>query len=146
LEKIQDGSKRDRPHSISFTNAPSKTAGYLGKDTRVDSVLKKYATQGVDVRNAGVFMASVASAPFGRGETQYDYQVMLNEVRRTEEYFRRLPVRIREKFANSAINMVRFMADRSNLEECQKLGLITPEPEAPPAPPPPAPPAPEKKP
>jgi len=146
---VQEGHKPQRPHSISFTGAASKTAGYLGKDTKVDSILKKYATQGVDIRNVGVFMQSVASAPFGRGETVYDYQTMLNEVRRTEEYFRRLPVRIRERFGNSAVNMVRFIADPANLKDSQALGLIAPEEKETPAAPPPAAPPPagaEKKP
>lgn len=92
--------------------------------TRVDSILKKYATRGVDSRDIGLFQQHTAQMTFGVQDMEKDYQTQLNKINQVQDYFKNLPSRIREKFGNSPANMLKFMADPKNLETCQDLGLF----------------------
>lgn len=127
--KMIPGKLRKR-YQVSFEGHPSKTRQAPKDGTQIDSILKKYATQGVSPNDVGVFFATAASAPYGV-QPSTDYQMMLNEVIRVENYFMSLPSRIREKFGHNAQNMINFVADPSNLEEAQKLGLVQKDPEKP---------------
>lgn len=91
--------------------------------TRVDKILKRYATLGVDEHNLGAFLSSTAKLPFGISPT-VDYQQALNAVIKVESYFASLPSRIRDRFGHNPERMIEFMNDPANLEECQKMGLV----------------------
>lgn len=121
------GESPRRSTKIDFTNTTSLTKQAFAKGTRVDSILKKYATQGVNPNDVGLFRANVAQQPFGVADTTLDYQQQLNRIIRIQDYFKKLPSGIREKFAHNPANMLTFMADKRNLQECIKLGLIIKE-------------------
>lgn len=131
-------------HSKTFEGVESRTKQAFRDGTKLDSILRKYATIGVDPNDIGVFRQTMAGATYGVADTSHDYQVMLNRVNYVQEYFARLPSRIRDRFANDPARMLDFMADKRNIDECVKLGLFRatpggegakPPPEAPPVPP-----------
>lgn len=110
--------------AISFQNAPSMTKQSFRDGTRVDAVLKRYATQGVDANNVGLFQQSVASQKFGIADTTYDYQTQLNKLNAVKEYFARLPSRLRDFFRHDPANMLEYMANPGNIEKCVEMGLF----------------------
>jgi len=134
------------PKSLSFEGVQGRTEQHHAAGTRVDAVLRRYATTGPEGRSMDVFRSAVAKMPFGVMPSS-DYQSMLNEVRSVQSYFERLPVAMRERFRHDPAQMLRFMADPKNLAEATKLGLFRSDPVPPPAPPapPPAPPVPPSK-
>lgn len=72
-------------------------------------------------------------------EIPSDLQGMFALVDEARASFLSIRPDIRQKFGNDPVEFARFVSDPANLEECRKLGLAVPAPEAPAAPPPPAP-------
>lgn len=120
-------SKR-RASRISFKDHPSLTRQSPKAGCAIDAILKMYATKGVSPTDVGVFMTQAAQAPYGV-QPSTDYQMMLNEVIRVQDYFDSLPSRVRERFRHDPKNMVDFLADPKNHEEAAKLGLVERKPE-----------------
>jgi len=115
---------RNRSTKIDFAGTRSATEQQHRDATRVDSVLKKYATTGVETRNIQVFQQHQARMTFGLSDTNLDYQRQLNMVISVREYFEGLPSMIRAGFNNDPAQMIEFMADPKNREECYKLNLL----------------------
>lgn len=113
--------------ALSFKGVESKTKQAFRDGTRVDMVLRKYAAMGVDANNVGLFQSNVARMEFGVADTVKDYQLQLNRVLAVQKYFASLPSKIRDRFANDPANMLDFMADPANKDECIKLGLLKAE-------------------
>lgn len=123
-----DGTQNLNPNRRSpksFEGAQSMTKQSFRDGTRVDSVLKRYAAIGVDANDVGLFRQHMAGAVYGVADTTYDYQYQLNKINEVKRYFESLPATIRDKFRNDPAQMLRFMADPKNIEECQKMGLFT---------------------
>lgn len=125
-----DGSQNlasNRRSPKSFENAPSKTQQHYRDGTKVDQVLKRYASLGVNPNDVGLFRSTLAGKVYGVADTTYDYQYQLNKLNEVKAYFDSLPSGIRDRFRNDPALMLRFMADPRNLEECVKLGLFAGE-------------------
>ncbi len=97
---------------------PSRTKQSELADSDINNIMARYALTGV------------APAPH-RGEPLYgdfsdveDYQVSLNKVMAAEERFASLPSELRKKFDYNPQNMINFILDENNREECVKLGFI----------------------
>lgn len=122
---------RDRQYrkTVDFAGTDSRTKQSFRDGTRVDHILKQYATKGVDPNDIGLFASSVARQPFGVQDMARDYQNQLNLVNRTNAYFAALPSGVRDFFRNEPGNMVNFMADPKNKAKCVELGLFAPPPE-----------------
>lgn len=132
METGREVAKRaDRKAKI--INDPSRTKQSFGKSTRVDSILRKYATLGVDAQTVGLFGATVARMPFGVADLDYDFQEHHNRVQRVQEYFRSLPSAVRDRFKNSPAIMFEFISDPANRQEAIDLGLLEGEVSKPPA-------------
>lgn len=110
---------------VKAINDPSKTHQHFRDGTQVDSILKQYATRGIDANNVGLFQQNVARMPYGeQSPLTFDYQGQLNSIVKVNQYFDSLPARLRDKFRHDPSQMLRFMADPKNKEECQKMGLF----------------------
>lgn len=146
-----------RKHAKSFKGTVSRTKQSFRDGTRIDVILKRYATLGVDATLApALFEQGLARATFGV-DLGKDYQQQLTAVTRVQQYFESLPSALRARFENSPAKFAQFVTDPANLEEGRKLGIFDPAPEepdvapaapkvAPAAPAPSAPAAPEVKP
>lgn len=102
---------------IEFTE-PSRTKQSELADCDINNIMARYALTGV------------APAPH-RGEPLYgdfsdveDYQVSLNKVMAAEERFASLPSELRKRFDYDPQNMINFILDEKNREECIKLGFV----------------------
>lgn len=108
----------------------SMTKQSFASSVTVDSILKKYATLGVNPNDVGLFRQGVASMPYGISDTSLDYQQQFHRMKELEAYFKRLPSGIRERFGHSPAKLLDFMADPANKTECEELGLFV-KPEKP---------------
>lgn len=102
----------------------SRTQQHYRDGTRIDNVLKRYQTQGVNPNDVGLFRAHVNQQEFGIADTTYDYQTQLNKIVEIKAKFNRLPSGIREKFRNDPARMLAFMADPKNLKASIEMGLL----------------------
>lgn len=59
-----------------------------------------------------------------------DFHTAMQAVRESQEMFMQLPGLVRERFGQDPAKFVDFCLDPANLEECRKLGLAPPAPEA----------------
>lgn len=98
--------------------------------TRIDTILRKYGTSGVDRRSVGLFQQMTATLPFGV-QPDTDYQKHLNQIVQVQNYFANLPSSLRDFFQNEPSNMLAFMADPKNAEKCREFGLAPKLPETP---------------
>ena len=119
--------------SLGFTGEKgrSMTKQSFASGTKVDAILKRYATLGPESAMYGVFAQHVARMPFGVADTTYDYQAQLNRAIEVQQYFKALPSTLREKFGHNPGAMIAFMADPRNREECEELGLFVKQEKAP---------------
>lgn len=69
-------------------------------------------------RNAGRY-GDFASAP--------DFQAAQDLILRARDQFMSLPAKVRERFGNDPAQLLAFVADKSNLVEAHKLGLLSEE-------------------
>lgn len=129
MNKVNPNKKKGgmRKHALSFKNAISQTKQSFKDGCKIDNILRKYGTVGLDPNDVGIHSARVAQMPFGKSDTQLDYQAALNAVVETQAYFARLPSTIREKFNHEPANLVAFMSNPKNMDECVKMGIFRKE-------------------
>lgn len=110
--------------AVSFKEVQSRTKQMFRDGTRIDNVLKKYATAGVDSAMAPwLFAQGMATAPFGVDQGK-DYHAQLSAVTAVRQYFESLPAKLRARFGNDPAQFVAFVSDDRNREEAEKLGLV----------------------
>lgn len=121
--------------AVSFKEVQSRTKQMFRDGTRIDNVLKRYGTAGVDSAMAPwLFAQGMASAPFGVDQGR-DYHSQLSAVTSVRQYFEALPSKVRARFGNDPAQMLEFLGDEKNREEAEKLGLVKAPEKAPISPP-----------
>ncbi len=109
---------RDIPDGIEFSEA-SRTKQSELADSDINNIMARYALTGVAPN-----MRDPAQALYGDFSDVEDYQTSLAKVASAEERFNSLPVELRKKFDYNPQNMIDFILDERNREECIKLGFI----------------------
>lgn len=61
--------------------------------------------------------------------TENHYHEALTTITAAQARFADLPAKIRDRFGNDPVQLIRFMNDKKNLKEAQELGLAAPDPE-----------------
>lgn len=64
---------------------------------------------------------------YGNFEGIFDFQTAMNAVRTAQGVFEQLPARIKNRFDNDPQKMLEFLADDTNREEAEFLGLVNKE-------------------
>lgn len=72
---------------------------------------------------------------FGDFSSGMDFQAAQDRIAQVTESFDSLPAEDRYFFANDPANMLEFMSDPENHDECVEMGLLEPSPPSPPSPP-----------
>ena len=89
----------------------------------VNKIMERYEKTGIiPSAQEDMFYADVSQVG--------DYRDALERVEMANEYFMRLPARIREKFDNEPAAFLDFCSDPANKGELQELGLIERDEEA----------------
>lgn len=65
---------------------------------------------------------------YGNFEGIFDFQTAQNAVRTAEGLFLQLPARLKNRFDNDPQKLLQFLADETNREEAEFLGLVNKEP------------------
>lgn len=104
---------------ITFTE-PSRTKQSELADCDINNIMARYATTGV------ITHLQKGEPLYGDFSEVEDYQASLAKVMSAEERFASLPSEIRKKFDYNPQNMINFILDEKNREECIKLGFIEP--------------------
>lgn len=85
----------------------------------INNIMTRYATTGVLPP-----MRDPSLAMYGDFSEVEDYQTSLAKVMAAEERFNSLPSELRRKFDYNPQNMIDFILNPENREECIKLGFI----------------------
>lgn len=103
---------------------PGRTKQSFKKSCDINEIVARYVKTG--------FMDHVRENPgiFADVSKIQDYQGMVSTIRSAQESFEQLPPELRSRFSNDPGKLIEFIADKSNLPEAIKLGLV-PEPPAP---------------
>lgn len=91
-------------------------------DADVNTIVRRHLS-GVG-RTLGNIGAGGTRQPIFGDFSAVDYQEMLNTVTDIDNVFRRLPARVRNRFANDPYQILRFVEDPANMQEAVKLGLM----------------------
>lgn len=102
---------------IVFTE-PSRTKQSELADSDINNIMARYATTGQ------ITHLQSGQPLYGDFSEVEDYQTSLNKVMSAEERFNSLPSEIRKKFDYNPQNMVDFILNPDNREECINLGFI----------------------
>jgi len=103
------------------TVGESMTKQEYGDETNINTIVERWAKTGLlTSMNTGTpLYADVSEVP--------DFRGSLDVIRKTQEAFDSLPPKLREKFNNSAEQLIDFISKAENRQEAVKLGLIQDE-------------------
>jgi len=121
---------------ISFKDSPSRTKQSFKEEANINNIMHQYI-------QTGVMPSGRHQLQFGDFTSPDQYADLLNRVLEARQDFDTLPSDIRDRFANSPEQLIKFMSNPDNEAEAIKLGLI-PDPNPDPAPVEPSAPVPEE--
>lgn len=95
---------------------PSMTHQNFKDDCDINTIVKRFGVTGQ--------LPQVSAPQYGDFTGVEDYRTALHAVMEAEDRFMMLPATVRERFHNNPQELLEFCADRSNIEEAKKLGLV----------------------
>jgi len=98
----------------------SKTVQSAAPDTDINLIMERYHKTGV----LGTPNPKGARRPIFGDFTSTDFLQMKNAIMDIGEQFMKLKPKIRQRFQNDPLQLVRFVEDPSNMDEAIKLGLV----------------------
>lgn len=111
-----------------FDNAdmPTMTQQQFVDEVNINTIVERFGLTGE--------MPDDFRAPeFGDFSDVVDFQTAQNAVLAASDTFMSMPAGLRARFGNSPQQLMEFMADKANIDEARKLGLLAPLP-VPPSP------------
>lgn len=100
---------------------PSRTKQAFKQSCDINLIMKRFKNvQGVDYLQK---FNGCVSGSFGDFSDVPDYRSALEQVRRADEVFMRLPAKVRARFENDAALFLDFCHDPANKDELVSLGL-----------------------
>lgn len=114
-------------HTHPPADGSTKVQQSFEPDTNINVVMDRYRRSGVISGPTG--RSPQARRPMFDDFTHTDFQSMLNTVMDVRSQFQTLPPRIRRRFFDDPVQLVRFVNDPANRSEALRLGLVEPTPE-----------------
>lgn len=107
---------------LSIVCGGGRTQQHFAAQCDVNSIVEKARVSGLvsHVNAKSPVYMDVSSVP--------DYQSALAIVDAAQATFKDLSSKVRERFANDPVQMIDFMNDKANYDECVRLGLFVPKP------------------
>lgn len=96
-----------------------RTQQHMAPQTQMDTIMGKFKSTGI----LGTPNPNGRKPIFG-DFSSFDHMQMRNHIADIDNQFAKLPSKIRAKFRNDPHQLICFVEDPQNLEECQKLGLL----------------------
>lgn len=115
------GEKKEvrKKHAVYFDN-PSLTKQSFKEACDINNIVEK--------GRLGQFVQGNTATPqYGDFSQCVDYQEALNKVMTAQNMFNNLPAKVRARFANNPVEIVKFIQDKKNKDEAVELGLVEPE-------------------
>lgn len=114
----------DRPvlaSDLSFQGDKGVTKQSDAKDCDINLLFKRF-------ERSGQLPDMILREPrYGDFSAVPDYQEACNIVKLASEQFNNLDVAIRNRFANDPVKFLEFVNDEKNIDEIDRMGLLTPE-------------------
>ena len=107
-----------KPREYAFTfKKPSLVQAQHQSDCDVDNILAKYRKTGM------LTHINKHQGNFGDFTNVDEYNASLERVMQAQQSFDQLPSELRNKFGNDPAQLVQFISDPKNLDDCYKYGL-----------------------
>lgn len=104
---------------------PGRTRQSMRDETNINNIMRRY-------KQSGLISHVAARSPVYMDVADVtDYRDAVEQVRRTEEFFKGLTAKVRARFNHDPAEFLDFMTDSRNEAEAKELGLVKPEPEPP---------------
>lgn len=116
--------KREYPGE-DYSDVESRTKQSFAAECDINTIMRRYVSTGVVPGNARV-------GRYGDFSNVGDYLEAQSVILEANQQFKALPANVRERFKNNPALMLEFVADKANVEEARKLGLLKEETPAPP--------------
>lgn len=108
----------DKCHAEPDINiCPSMTNAELGFECDINNIVNGYT-------HTSFAKSDFSSKVGGLKFSPEDYQNAVYELAKAKSLFEELPSQLRQKFHNRPEEMLQFISDSKNTEECIKLGLM----------------------
>lgn len=104
---------------------PSLTVQSFTEDADVNTIARRFGITDIPFTPIGEEVTDLTGAP--------DLRQILEARREAANHFTALPMKLRKRFRNSPEELWNFLHDPDNRDEAIRLGLITPQTDAPPA-------------
>lgn len=101
----------------SFNDEPSRVKQSFAKECNINTIVAK-------ARKRQAIPINSETPMFGDFTKAQDFQEMQNQIINARMQFEALDSRIRERFRNDPLELLKFMEDPQNHEEAIKLGLL----------------------
>lgn len=102
---------------------PSMTKQSFADECDINKIMERYEKTGVMSEGRRMY-------EFGEAISEYSYQESLNAVLFADEQFSNLPARVRDRFGNDPVQLLKFLEDPKNRDEAIELGLVDRPPPA----------------
>lgn len=98
----------------------SKTKQSFAKEADINNIMGKYTQTGILV---DPLVPRTRKPMYGDFSEMPNLHTIKCNIKKLEESFETLPSKLRDRFENSVENLLNFMANPENTDECVKLGL-----------------------
>lgn len=102
-------------------NCPEKTLTqqHFAEEVNINTIVERFNLTGQ--------MPQLQQLPeYADYEGIFDFQSAMNQIREAQETFMALPAKLRARFHNQPQEFLEFCADKENLDEARKLGILAP--------------------
>lgn len=96
---------------------PSMTKQSFADECDINKIMERYEKSGVMPEGRRMY-------EFGDAISEYSYQESLNAVIFADQQFAELPARLRDRFGNDPVQLLKFLEDPKNRDEAVELGLV----------------------
>lgn len=128
--QVFDRFNKPRAGGVNFASALDRTQQHFKDECDINVIVRRHLENGDPGRftKAGV-------GTYGDFYSAPDFQEAQEVLLESQAQFDALPARVRDRFFNSPARLLEFVADKANIEEARRLGLLKEEAAAaPPAP------------
>lgn len=123
---MEQRSHQNKRNTKTLNSEPSLTQQHLGNECDINTIMER-ARRGLPV------IQNARQAIYGDVSSVPQYREMLDIIRHAGEQFMLLPAKIRDRFQNDPVELLRFLEDPTNAAEAVSLGLASERQGVPPA-------------